>query len=196
MNTPAVTTRVLSANWMCSTTRDTRLQGSLITLLTESQRQHIDKTTMGAKETTRTKLAAHSIFYNAKSGIAHSRQLLEHYDRMCQRVASTHGSLRTESNWEAGRQTVHRVVNKQAEKTKLEVHHLLHNSSKSSSDIAAGVILPEEDDDLWKPFAVVPSKQEVGKVGEDEFDGWGVAAKRVGRSVHHMVKHIPEKSEW
>lgn len=113
---------------------------------------------------------------------------------MCQQVTSGDSTLRTDSSWEDGRQTLQRVLDRQAEKTRLEVYHLLHDSSKSVKEKFDDATLLE-DNDLWNRFAVSNSKQEGGKVDRNGVEGWGVTAKRAGKSVQHMVKHLPEDSE-
>lgn len=150
---------------------------------------------MGGRGSPKKRAKAHNFFNDAKSGIALSRHLLEHYDWVCQHVAAADNTSRTESSWEDGKKTLQRVLDRQAEKTKLEAHRLLHDSRKSLRETPVDVVFPEEDDDLWEHFAATESMEEGARVNANDVVGWGVAAKRCGKSVYRMVKCLPEDSE-
>ena len=131
--------------------------------------------------------------YNiAKSSIHLSRQLIGHYNLICQRIAAAEGSLRMESGAEGDIQALQKVLYSQGEKAKFEVDHIVDGSSKSAKgpcDIDASAA----GDDLWSKFAV-PSKDD-RKAVRDNGESWAMAAEHIHKGVKRIVKYLPEDSE-
>ncbi len=131
--------------------------------------------------------------YNiAKSGIHLSRQLVGHYNQICQQIAAAEGGLKMESGAEGDIQALQKVLHSQGEKAKLEVDHIINGSSKSAKgpyDINASAA----GDGLWSRFAV-PSKDD-RKAVRDKGESWAMAAEHIHKGVKRIVKHLPEDSE-
>lgn len=176
-------------------TRDIQLRASLTTLLVEIQREPSQKTTVGVTESTNARLTAHGFFHDARSRITLSRQLIEHCDRVCQHIGFADSISTAKGSWDGDKQSLQRVLDRQGEKTRLEAHHLLYDARKPPRANPEDVVLPEEEDDLWKRFAAAEFKQEGAEIDVNEAAGWGVAANNHERGVRRVVKNLPEDSE-
>ena len=98
-----------------------------------------------------------------------------------------------ESGWEEDRQTLQRILNKQREKTKLELHQLLHEDSKPLKKQVKGD-MSKSDTDLWDHFAVGEAKDKfVEAVDRRKGHAWAVVAKNAQRGVRRAVKDLPEE---
>ena len=96
-----------------------------------------------------------------------------------------------EPGWEKDKQTLHRILNKQREKIKLELHQLLHQDSKPLEEQAKGD-MSTRDIELWDHFAVGEAKKDEALDGR-KGHAWAVVAKSAQRGVRRAVKHLPEE---
>lgn len=128
----------------------------------------------------------------AKSSIQLSRQLVGHYNRICQQIAAAEGALRMDSGAESDIQALQKVLHSQGEKVKAEVERIVDGSSKSTKGpcdtnaTAAG-------DDLWNKFAVPPKDDR--EALRDTGESWGKAAEHIQKGVQRIVKYLPDDSE-
>ena len=128
--------------------------------------------------------------YNlAKTGIGLSQELVAHYCRICQQIATTEDGLRMDIGAKDDLQALQRVLRNQREKTKVEVDDLLDG---------VGVDVKERDrdariadSDLWNNFAV-PFERKDGTAGGNKGEGWLMAARHIQRGVQRIVKCLPE----
>lgn len=101
-----------------------------------------------------------------------------------------------ESGWEKDSQTLQRILQKQGEKIKLEIHRLLNEDPRSSKEKAKDDV-SELDTEIWNRFAVGEAKAETLEVLEGRIgDTWAVVAKNAQRGVRRTVKSLPEDGEW
>lgn len=179
-------------NFSASTRRDYELKDALIKVILGAQRDQTELDERGVKQHSISRPTASAIHQSAKSKIASSRELLGHYERASQQVASGRGVPMMESEWEKDSQTLQGILNKQVQKIKLEVHKFLNEDSKTSKEQVEGD-LSELDTDLWNRFAMSEAEEENieasnGKSGET----WAKAAKNAQRGVRRAVKHLPK----
>lgn len=194
----SVYARSVSTGWMtltnfsASTRRDYELKDALIKVILGAQRDQTEMDERGVKQYSISKPTASAIRQSAKSKIASSRELLGHYERASQQVASGGGVPMMESGWEKDSQTLQGILNKQVEKIKLEVHKLLNEDSKTSKEQVEGD-LSELDTDLWNRFAVSEAEEEnIEASNEKSGETWAKVAKNARRGVRRAVKHLPK----
>ena len=128
----------------------------------------------------------------AKSSIHLSRQLVRHYNCICQQIAAVEGDLRMDWGAEGDTQALQRILHSQKEKAKFKVDHIVNDSSRSAKglyDIDASAA----GDDLWSRFAV-PPKDDM-KAVRDDGESWAIVAKHIHKGVQRLVKYLPEESE-
>ena len=95
--------------------------------------------------------------------------------------------------WEKDKQTLQRILSKQREKTKLEVHQLLHQDSKTLEEQLKGD-MSTLDTDLWDHFAVGKAKEEIIKsLDKRKGHAWAAVAKNAQRGVRRATKDLPEE---
>lgn len=146
------------------------------------------------KHITGTKPTTSTVYNAARSGIALSRELLGHYDRGCQQIASSECVLRMESGSEGDLQVLQRIINQQGERIRLEVEELLNGSRKLAKEYPGGDA-STGDDNLWSRFAAIQATKEEGKVERNGIEGWAMTATQMQRGVQRMVRYLPEDSE-
>ncbi|CAF9906914.1 MAG: hypothetical protein ALECFALPRED_002752 [Alectoria fallacina] len=184
--------KILEEKARSVTRRDYELKDALIKVILGAQRDQTELDERGVKQHSISRPTASAIHQSAKSKIASSRELLGHYERASQQVASGRGVPMMESEWEKDSQTLQGILNKQVQKIKLEVHKFLNEDSKTSKEQVEGD-LSELDTDLWNRFAMSEAEEENieasnGKSGET----WAKAAKNAQRGVRRAVKHLPK----
>lgn len=179
---------------MPSTTRDTLLKASLITLLSETQRSTQSRDTATLSGLANDSLTAHAFYRTAKLAVSSSRDLIAGYDRACEQIASGEIVQGMESGWADDCQTLRRILGRQGEKSKVEAYQGLHGEGANFKAQAPNEI-SATDDDLWSRIAGAPSKN--GQAISGDFAGkeWATVAKHAQRGVHRMVKDLPEDSE-
>ena len=127
-----------------------------------------------------------------KSSIQLSRQLVGHYNRICQQIAAAEGALRMDWGAKSDIQALQKVLHRQGEKAKAEVKQIVDGSSKSTKgpcDINASAA----GDDLWNKFAVPPKDDRKALRGTG--GSWAKAAEHIQKGVQRIVKYLPEDSE-
>lgn len=128
----------------------------------------------------------------AKSSIHLSRQLVGHYNRVCQQIATAERGLRMEWGADGDIQAVQKTLHSQGEKAKVEVDYMLDGSSKSAKG-PCEINASAADDDLWSRFAMPPKDD--SKAVKDKGESWAIAAKHIHNGVQRIVKHLPENSQ-
>lgn len=176
--------------------KDNKLRGSLLDIVTKSYLTyptecnrfqppvHVHKT--------KTKPTECGIYNMAKSSIHLSRQLVGHYNRICQQIAAAEGDLRTQWGVEGDIPALQNILHSQEEKAKVKVDHILNDSSrpaKGPCDINASAA----GDDFWSKFAVPPKDDR--KAVKDTGETWAMAAKSIHKGVQRIVKCLPEDTE-
>ena len=128
----------------------------------------------------------------AKSSIHLSRQLVGHYNRICQQIAAAEGDLRMEWGAEGDIHALQKILCSQEEKAKVKVDHILNNSSRSAKG-SYDINTSAAHDDFWSRYAVPPEgdRKAVNDIGET----WAMAAKSIHKGVQRIVKYLPEDTE-
>lgn len=179
-----------------STQRDHELKETLMKVTLDAQRDRIDIVQRGVKQSSTSKPTTSAICQSAKATLSSSRELLGYYERASQQVASGKSVPTMESGWEKDSQTLQRILQKQGEKIKLEIHRLLNEDPRSSKEKAKDDV-SELDTEIWNRFAVGEAKAETLEVLEGRIgDTWAVVAKNAQRGVRRTVKSLPEDGEW
>ena len=132
------------------------------------------------------------VYNMAKSSIQLSRQLVGHYNRICQQIAAAEGALNMDWRAESDIQALQKVLHSQGEKAKAELEQIVDGSSKSAKGLC-DINTSAAGDDLWSRFAV-PPKDDM-KAVRDNGESWAMAAKHIHKGVQRLVKYLPEKSE-
>lgn len=133
----------------------------------------------------------HAIYENARSAIKSAGEMIAQYRKVHEQVAAVGEKVkRGNHDWEGDCQTLQNILHKQGEKAKLEVKRLLQGDVEDAEE----KLLSEADEDLWTRFAVTSTEEERMAVKDPE-QGWAVAARKARRSVHRMVRDLPEDSE-
>ena len=177
----------------CSTKREYELKDTLIKTILYAQQEQTELHEKGFQHFSAAKPTASAVHSRAKFNIAASRELLGHYEQASQQLAFSKKLLMMEPGWEKDKQTLQRILNKQREKTKLELHQLLHQDSKPLEEQIQGDI-STWDTDLWDCFAVGNAKKEfVEAIDGRKGHAWAVVAENAQRGVRLAVKHLPEE---
>ena len=183
-------------NLSSSTQRDHELRETLMKVIFDAQRDRTEINQRGVKQSSTSKPTTLALYQSAKANLSSSRELLGHYERASQQVASGQSVPMMESGWEKDSQTLQRILKQQGEKIKLEIHRLLNEDPGSSKEKAKDDV-SELDTEIWNRFAVGEAKAESlevleGRIGES----WAVVAKNARRGVRRTVKSLPEDGEW
>lgn len=125
------------------------------------------------------------------SAIASSRELLAQFNGICEQVASREEATEKRPSREDDSEALSMVLQKQGEKVKLELDHLLNQKSKESTELPSDDLLAPHTD-LWNHYAGTSTKQGDAAVAGP---GWAVVAKRAQKAVDIMVKDLPDESE-
>lgn len=189
--------RCISRDWITltnlisSTKRDHEIKDTLIKVILDAQRTQTEFDERVAKHFS----TASASFQSGKSNIAFSRELLRDYERASQQVACRNRVPMMESEWEKDSQTLQRILNKQGEKIKLQVHQFLIEDPNSLKEQVKGDI-SELDTSLWTRFAMGDAQEENFEPpdGRKE-ETWAVVAKNAQRGVRRTVKNLPEDGE-
>lgn len=83
------------------------------------------------------------------------------------------------------------VLQKQGEKVKLELDHLLNRKSKDSTESTSDDLLTPHTE-MWNHYAGASTKQGAAAVAGP---GWAVVAKHAKKAVDLMVRDLPDESE-
>ena len=176
-----------------STKREYELKDTLIKTILYAQQEQTELHEKRFQHFSAAKPTASAVHTRAKSNIAASRELLGHYEQASQQVAFSKRVLTMEPGWEKDKQTLQRILNKQREKTKLELHQLLHEDSKPLEEQVKGD-MSTRDTDLWDHFAVGEAKKEfIEALDRRKGHAWAVIAKNAQRGVRRAVKDLPEE---
>ena len=176
-----------------STKREYELEDALIKVILYAHQEQTELDEKRFQHFSAAKPAASAAYSRAKSNIAASRELLGHYEQASQQVAFSKRVLTMEPGWEKDKQTLQRILNQQREKTKLEVHQLLHINSKPLEDQFKGD-MSTMDTDLWDHFAVGEAKKDfVEALDRRKGHTWAIVAKNAQRGVRRAVKDLPEE---
>lgn len=124
----------------------------------------------------------------ANSGIHLSRQLVGHYNHICQQIAAAEGGLRMEWGAKSDMQKLQKILHSQGEKTKLKVDHILNVSSRSAKG-PCDINSSAAGENFWRRFAVPPKEDK--KAVKDNGETWAMAAKHIQRGVQRIVKCLP-----
>lgn len=187
---------MIPTNLNFSTKRDHGFKETLFKVILDAQGDQTEMDQRGVKRSSTSQPTASAIYQSAKSNLAFSRELLGHYERASQQVALKKGVTMMESGWEKDSQTLQRILNIQGEKTKLEIHRMLNEDSKSSKEQVKDDV-SELDTDLWNRFAVGEAKAENIEVQDGrQGETWALVAKNAQRGVRRTVKTLPEDGEW
>ena len=177
----------------CSTKREYELKDTLIKTILHVQQEQTELHEKRFQHFSAAKPTASAVHSTAKFNIAASRELLGHYEKASQQVAYSKRVLMMEPGWEKDKQTLQRILNKQREKTMLELRQLLHQDSKPLEEQATGD-MSTRDTELWDHFAVGEAKKEfVEALDGRKGHAWAVVAKNAQRGVRRAVKHLPEE---
>jgi hypothetical protein len=177
---------------------DKDLHRSIFTISSRTYSNDLEKSTAMPTSVLKNITIAKSLkptVYNAsRSDVVLSRELLAHYDRGCQQIASVEGVLRIKSGSKGDLQTLQSAIDQQGEKVKSEVEQHLHGSRKPAKEHPGGDA-SMGDDEIWSRSAVIEAISEEGKAEKNRGTGWAVTAKQTQRGVQRIVKHLPEDSE-
>lgn len=173
-----------------STKRDHVFKDTLLNVMLDAQRDqtHMDEGVV--KWSSTSKPTASASHQSAKSNTASSRELLGHYERASQHIASGKEFPVIETGWEKDIQTLQRILERQGAKVKDEVHELLNEDRHPSKEQVKGDGA-HLDTDLWNRFAAGGSKAQDVKNGGT----WATVAKNAQQGVRHTVKNLPEDGE-
>ena len=180
---------------LCSTQRDRELEDTFIKFILDAHRDRSEMAEREDKQPPTSKRIASAIYHSAKSNIASSRELLRHYEKASQQVAFGQRARMMVSGWEKDSQTLHRILNKQGEKIKYDIHQLLIGDPTLSKGQVKGD-MSELDTELWNRFVVGEANE--GNV--EALDGrkgktWASVVKNAQRGVRRTVKNLPEDDE-
>ena len=189
------TNKITPADMSCSTKREYELKDTLIKTILYAKGEQPELHEKGVKRCSVSKLTASAIRCRAKSNIASSRELLGRYEQASQQVAFPKGVLLMESECEKDNQTLKRILDKQREKTKLEVYQLLSEDSRSLKEQVEGDT-STLDNILWDQFAVGGAKKgPVKALGRRKGETWAAVAKNAQRGVRRAVKDLADDNE-
>lgn len=177
-----------------STEREFELKDTLIKFILYAERDQPEVDSSGVRQSSIAKLTTPAIYRRAKSNLASSRELLEHYERASQQVAFSKGVSLMEPGWENDNETLQHILDKQKEITKLELQQLLTKDSKSSKEQDEGDV-SKSDTDLWDRFGVGETKMASVEALRIKRETWAVVAKNAQRGVRRALKDLPEDSE-
>lgn len=177
-----------------SSEREFELKDTLIKFILYAERGQPEVDNSRVKQSSIAKLTAPAIYRRAKSNLASSRELLVHYERASQQVAFSKGVSMMESGWEKDNETLQHILDKQKEKTKLELQQLLSKDSKSSKEQVEGDV-SKSDTNLWDHFGVGETKMESVEALRIKRETWAVVAKNAQRGVRRALKDTPEDDE-
>lgn len=125
------------------------------------------------------------------SAISSSRELLEHYNRICEQVALREEAPKKSNSREDDCEALSAVLQRQGERVKLELNHLLSCKSKDSTNpISDDLRAPQAE--MWNHYAATSTKQDAATVAGP---GWAVVAKHAQKAVDFMLKDLPDESE-
>ena len=189
------TSWIIPTDLSSSTKREYELKDPLIKFMLYAQRDQTEVDDDGVKQSSISKPTASAIYRKAQLNLASSRELLGHYERASQQVAFSKGVSMMESGWEKDNQTLQRILDRQKERTKLEVHQHLNKHLKSSTAQIEGDA-SKSDADIWDHFAVSDDRNEsVKALDTRKRETWAVVAKNAQRGVRRVVKDLPEGHE-
>lgn len=175
-----------------STKRDYELKETFIKVILDAHRGQTETNETEVSRSSTTKPTAFAIYRKTKSDIASARELLRHYERASQQIASSKGIPMMESGWAKGSHTLQRILNKQGENVKLEVHQILNEAPRSTKEQVEGN-MSKLDTEIWDRFAVSEAKEENVKASDrNQGKTWAVVAKNAKRGVRRAVKDLPE----
>ena len=194
--------RCISTSWMtptdlCSSTeRENEFADTIIKFLLYAQQDQTGLYERAIKQFSTSKPKVSAIYRKAKFNITSSRELLGHYERASQQVTFPERLPMGDSGGEEDNQTLQRVLDRQREKIKLEVHQLLNRGPKLSKELAEGDLL-KLDTYLWDHFAMAEkaSKEHVEALDGRKGETWAVVANNAQRGVRRAVKDLPEDVE-
>ncbi len=197
MYAPSISTAWMTpTNLNSSTQRDHELKETLMKVTLDAQQDRIEIVQRGVKQSSTSKPTTSAIYQSAKATLSSSRELLGHFERASQQVASGKSVPTMEPGWEKDSQTLQRILQKQGEKIKLEIHRLLNEDPRSSKEKAKDDV-SEFDTEIWNRFAVGEAKAETLEVLEGRIgDTWAVVAKNAQRGVRRTVQSLPKDGEW
>lgn len=190
--------RCLSTGWMTptysssSTRKNYELRDALIKVILDAPQDQTETVEKGVKQPSTLKPTASAIYQSAKSKIVCSRALLGRYERASQQFASGEGIPTIESEWGKAGQKPQRILDKQGENVKHQVHGLLNGDSEYSKEQIKGDLW-ELDTDLWNRFAVSEAKEEnLEALDGRKEETWSLVTKNAQRGVRRTVKYLPE----
>ena len=130
------------------------------------------------------------IYQNANSALLSAVELYEHYNRVSEQVTIGERKLTSRFDWESDCRLLQRILQRQGEKAKHEVHHLLYGQVEDANRH----LLDEVDDGLWTYYTTTSTHKE-HENQMNPLSQWAVAAKHAHRAIHHMVRAILKDKE-
>ena len=96
-----------------------------------------------------------------------------------------------------------KVLKKEGEKVKLEMHQMLHGDDGEdvNGDGRPGDEVSKKDDPFWMRFAEQKAKEDEhaagneGKYGGKDGGSWASLAENTRKAVRRLVRFIPEESD-
>lgn len=174
------------------TRKNYELRDALIKVILDAPQDQTETVEKGVKQPSTLKPTASAIYQSAKSKIVCSRALLGRYERASQQFASGEGIPTIESEWGKAGQKPQRILDKQGENVKHQVHGLLNGDSEYSKEQIKGDLW-ELDTDLWNRFAVSEAKEEnLEALDGRKEETWSLVTKNAQRGVRRTVKYLPK----
>ena len=172
-----------------STERHRQLKKSFMSLLPDNERNLRIKNLAKIKRSANIEDMGRIIHQEAESTITSGKAFMAQYRKICEQVsAARENSSIGKHEWGGDVEKLQSIIQKQGEKVKLEVNHLVQENVEDTGEETLG----DEDQELWDRFAVT-STQEKRKTARSSELGWAVAAKNARRGVRRMLMDLPHE---
>ncbi len=168
-----------------STERESRLRAFLTSLLPDNRCSKPVKGKPKYEPALNVESIGPIINGNARAAVCSARELITQYQEVCKQVAVGERAVRSVSDWDGDCQALERILQRQGQKAKAEVFHVLQHQVKDSDEQMVG----EADHDLWTRYALTSMEQR--KHATDSWNGWAATAKYAQKGIHRMVKDLP-----
>lgn len=146
----------------------------------------------GMPETSTTILDLHPAATTAAGLLSKSKDLVERYSALCERIGSKEGQRLREQDSEGDVTLLRAVMSKRESHVSRQLHRLI-SEVKGQSKVASPVPMsPEEEGRTWDKLMEGPGSPRNGVHGA-ETATWGMAARQAKKGVKRLVKGLPEE---
>lgn len=131
------------------------------------------------------------VYQRAVSLLRSSKDLLEDYQKIHERIEALTTVGRAIGTWDDERAGLERLLDKQAQRVKHDINVQIQPGSTNSRNLSRDKDIPDEDE-LWTQLAKSTSRDSGIEALPERDATWESVAKHIRRGVQRAVKRLPE----